>query len=110
VKGKASIVTDNSEKAFTMNSMMEKYQKEEKYAPLSKDMKSIQYLTVLKIDPENTNGKYKIGQQWSIKYRADIAKKIIEREGIARAKEILENMKIKILANGDLEITDSTTM
>ncbi len=109
VKGMASIVTDNNEKAFAMNMMMKKYQKEGEYTPLTKDMKSIQYLTVLKIDPENMNGKYKIGQQWSTKYRADIAKKIIEREGTARAKEILEYMKIKILSNGELESTITTT-
>lgn len=111
VKGKASIVTDNNEKAFAMNSMMKKYQKEGKYTPLTKDMKSIQYLTVLKIDPEIISGKYKIGQQWSTKYRADIAKKIIEREGTARAKEILEFMKINILSNGELKsTTDSITI
>jgi len=108
VKGKASIVTDNNEKAFAMNSMMKKYQKEGKYTPLTKDMKSIQYLTVLKIDPETISGKYKIGQQWSTKYRTDIAKKIIEREGISRAKEILEYMKIKIQTNGELESTSDS--
>jgi uncharacterized protein len=111
VKGKASIVTDNNEKAFAMNSMMNKYQMEGKYTPLTKDMRSIQYLTVLRIDPESINGKYKIGQQWSTKYRADIAKKIIEREGTARAKEILEYMKIKTLSNGQIDITtDPITM
>jgi nitroimidazol reductase NimA-like FMN-containing flavoprotein (pyridoxamine 5'-phosphate oxidase superfamily) len=111
VKGTASIVTDNSEKAFAMNSMMKKYQKEGNYTPLTKDMKSIKYLTVLKIDPEKISGKYKIGQQWSTRYRADIAKKIIEREGTARAKEILEFMKISILPNGELESTaDSITI
>jgi nitroimidazol reductase NimA-like FMN-containing flavoprotein (pyridoxamine 5'-phosphate oxidase superfamily) len=112
VKGTASILTDNSEKAFAMNSMMKKYQREGKYTPLTKDMKSIQHLTVLKINPEKITGKYKIGQQWSTNYRVGIAKKIIEREGTTRAKEILEYMKIRIMANGEIEATatDSSTM
>ena len=84
---------------------------EGKYTPLTKDMRSIQYLTVLRIDPESINGKYKIGQQWSTEYRAHIAKKIIEREGTARAKEILEYMKIKTLSNGQIDVTtDPMTM
>jgi hypothetical protein len=91
--------------------MINKYQTEGKYTPLTKDMRSIQYLTVLRIDPESINGKYKIGQQWSTEYRAHIAKKIIEREGTARAKEILQYMKIKTLSNGEIDITtDPITM
>ena len=89
IKGKASIVTDNREKAFAMNAMMQKYQGEGGYTPLTEGMKSIQHLTVLKINPETMTGKYKIGQEWTAKYRSNIARKIIEREGMARAKEIL---------------------
>ncbi len=106
VKGKASIVIDNNEKALAMNAMMQKYQREGNYTPLTENTKSIKYLTVLKINPEIITGKYKIGQEWSIGYRTNIAMKIIEREGITRSKEILEFMKIKVLTNGDLEITD----
>jgi uncharacterized protein len=106
IKGKASIVTDNREKAFAMNAMMQKYQSEGGYTPLTDGIKSIQYLTVLKINPETITGKYKIGQEWTAKYRSNIAKKIIEREGMARAKEILGQMRIKILADGEMEITD----
>jgi nitroimidazol reductase NimA-like FMN-containing flavoprotein (pyridoxamine 5'-phosphate oxidase superfamily) len=106
IKGKASIVTDNGEKAFAMNAMMQKYQREGRYTPLTEGMKSIQHLTVLKINPETITGKYKIGQEWTAKYRSNIARRIIEREGTARAKEILGQMKIKILADGKLETTD----
>jgi nitroimidazol reductase NimA-like FMN-containing flavoprotein (pyridoxamine 5'-phosphate oxidase superfamily) len=106
IKGKASIVTDNGEKAFAMNAMMQKYQGEGGYTPLTDGMESIQHLTVLKINPESITGKYKIGQEWTAKYRSNIAMKIIEREGMARAKEILGQMKIKILADGEMEITD----
>ena len=110
IKGKASIVTDNREKAFAMNAMMQKYQGEGGYTPLTEGMKSIQHLTVLKINPETITGKYKIGQEWTAKYRSNIARKIIEREGMARAKEILQQMKIKTLADGELEITDPVAL
>ena len=106
IKGKASIVTYNREKAFAMNAMMQKYQSEGRYTPLTDGMKSIQHLTVLKITPETITGKYKIGQEWTTKYRSNIARKIIEREGMATAKEILGQMRIKILADGEMEITD----
>jgi len=100
IKGKASIVTDNREKAFAMNAMMQKYQGEGGYTPLTEGMKSIQHLTVLKINPETITGKYKIGQEWTAKYRSNIARRIIEREGMARAKEILGQMKIKYWQTG----------
>jgi hypothetical protein len=73
-------------------------------------MKSIQHLTVLKINPETITGKYKIGQEWTANYRSNIARKIIEREGMARATEVLEQMKIKILADGEMEVTDPVAM
>jgi hypothetical protein len=110
IKGKASIVTDNREKAFAMNAMMQKYQAEGGYTRLAEGMKSIQHLTVIKINPEIITGKYKIGQEWTAKYKSNIARKIIEREGIGRAKEVLEQMKIKILADGDVEITDPVAL
>jgi nitroimidazol reductase NimA-like FMN-containing flavoprotein (pyridoxamine 5'-phosphate oxidase superfamily) len=110
IKGKASIVTDNREKALAMNAMMQKYQAEGGYTPLAEGMKSIQHLTVIKINPESITGKYKIGQEWTAKYRSNIARKIIEREGMERAKEVLEQMKIKILADGELEVTDPVAM
>jgi len=86
--------------------MMQKYQGEGGYTPLTEGMESIQHLTVLKINPETITGKYKIGQEWTANYRSTIARKIIEREGMARAKEILGQMRIKILADGEMEITD----
>ncbi len=110
IKGYASIVTDNQEKSMAMNEMMKKYQKEGRYEELSKDMKSIEHLTVIRIDVETIDGKYKIGQQWPVSYKKDIAKKIIEREGIAKAEDILRDMNISILSNGEIEATDQVTM
>ncbi len=110
IKGKASIVSDNQEKAFAMNKMMQKYQSEGKYIELTQNAKSIIYLTVIKINVDTIDGKYKIGQEWSDSFRKDIANKIIRREGITRARKILKNMKINILKNGELELPISVSM
>lgn len=110
IKGRASMVDNNQEKANAMNRMMQKYQPEDKYAKLSEDMKSIQHLTVIKINVDNIDGKYKVGQEWSSLFRKDIANKIIEREGIKRAREILKDMKINVLSNDGLELPNSINM
>lgn len=110
IKGKASIVSDNKEKALAMNKMMQKYQSEGSYAELTQESKSIIYLTVIKINVEMIEGKYKIGQEWTSSFRKDIAKKIIDREGIIKAREILKDMKINIREKGELELPFSISM
>jgi hypothetical protein len=55
-------------------------------------------------------GKYKIGQHWTPKYRIKIAKQIIEREGIAKASNILETMGLKILNDGTVQIISEPRM
>ncbi len=110
IKGKASIVSDNEEKALAMNKMMQKYQSEGKYAKLTQESKSIIHLTVIKINVETIEGKYKIGQEWTSSFKKDIANKIIEREGISKAREILKDMKICILENGELELSSLISM
>jgi uncharacterized protein len=110
IKGNASIVSDNKEKALAMNKMMQKYQSEGRYAELTQDSKSIIYLTVIKINVEKIEGKYKIGQEWTSSFRKDIAKKIIDREGMIKAREILKDMKINILEKGELEFPLSIGM
>lgn len=110
IKGKASIVSDNQEKAFAMNKMMQKYQSEGKYTELNQSAKSIIHLTVIKINVDTINGKYKIGQEWSDSFRKDIANKIIQREGITKAREILKNIKIIMQKNGELELPNSVNL
>lgn len=110
IKGKAIIVTDNNEKALAMNKMMQKYQPEGKYAILTSESKSIIYLTVIRIDVEKIEGKFKIGQEWTSSFRKEIANKIIEREGIKKSIEILKDMRINILENGDFELPFSLSM
>lgn len=110
IKGKATIVTDNTEKALAMNKMMQKYQPEGRYSALTSESKSILYLTVIKIDVQKIEGKFKIGQEWTNSFRKEIANKIIEREGNDKSKEILKDLKINILENGDLELPFSVSM
>lgn len=110
IKGKASIVIDNKEKASAMNKMMQKYQPEGKYSILTSESKAIIYLTVIRIDVEKIEGKFKIGQEWTNSFRKEIANKIIQREGIKKSKEILKDMKITMLENGDLELPFSLSM
>lgn len=110
IKGRASIVSDNKEKALAMNKMMQKYQPEGRYAELTQNSKSIIHLTVIKIDVETIDGKYKIGQEWTNSFRKEIVKKIIDREGLTKAREILKDMKIKILEKGELEFPASISM
>jgi len=110
IKGKAIIVTDNNEKALAMNKMMQKYQPEGKYTILTSESKSIKYLTVIRIDVERIEGKFKIGQEWTNSFRKEIANKIMKREGVKKSKEILKDMRINVLENGDFELPFSVSM
>lgn len=103
IKGKSSIVENNEEKAFALNALMEKYQKEGKYKKLDPKMRSVQAVTVIKIIPLEIHGKYKIGQQWVPSYRLKIAKNILAREK-HHGKDILNLMGIKILPDSTLEL------
>lgn len=89
IKGNASIVEDNKEKASALNALMKKYQKEGRYQTLHPYMSSVNEVTVIKIVPKEMHGKYKIGQHWASAYRLKIAGNIIEREGKAKQKQFL---------------------
>src|SRR3712207_1540566 len=100
IKGNASIVEDNKEKASALNALMKKYQKEGRYQTLHPYMSSVNEVTVIKIVPKEMHGKYKIGQHWASAYRLKIARNIIEREGKGQAKAILDIMGVEIMPNG----------
>src|SRR5918911_2557661 len=76
IKGDASIVKDNIEKANALNALMEKYQKERKYERLESNMRSVQEVSVIKVVPREMRGKYKIGQHWTPAYRLKMAENI----------------------------------
>src|ERR671916_1775327 len=58
IKGNASIVEDNKEKASALNALMKKYQKEGRYQTLHPYMSSVNEVTVIKIVPKEMRGKY----------------------------------------------------
>ncbi len=110
IKGNASIVEDNKEKASALNALMRKYQKEGRYQTLHPYMSSVNEVTVIKIVPKEMHGKYKIGQHWASAYRLKIARNIIEREGKGQAKAILDIMGVEIMPNGSLNVKEDPLM
>lgn len=110
IKGNASIVEDNKEKASALNALMKKYQKEGRYQTLDPYMSSVNEVTVIKIVPKEMHGKYKIGQHWASAYRLKIAGNIIEREGKGQAKAILDIMGVEIMPNGSLNVKEDPLM
>lgn len=104
IKGNASIVIDLKEKTLALNALMNKYQKEGGYQPVSTDMPTVREVTVIRVVPIRMSGKYKIGQHWSPNYRIKIARAIIKREGITKASTILKTMGIELLNDGSPHI------
>src|SRR5215204_2709366 len=100
IKGNASIVHSNEEKALALNALMKKYQKEGRYEPLDAYMPSVHEVTVVKVIPKDMRGKYKIGQHWAPPYRLKMARNIIEREGLENAVPILGMMGIHVKDGG----------
>ncbi|NOJ29437.1 MAG: flavin-nucleotide-binding protein [Nitrososphaeraceae archaeon] len=110
MKGNSYLVNDFEEKAFALNALMKKYQKEGKYKLLESPMKSVQEVTVIKFIPFQIHGKYKIGQHWERSYRLKMAEQILNRENLSYAKSILSIMGIRILDNGTLEIVQDPNL
>lgn len=104
IKGNASIVIGLKEKTLALNALMNKYQKEGGYQPVSTDMPTVREVTVIRVVPIRMSGKYKIGQHWSPNYRIKIARAIIKREGITKASTILKTMGIELLNDGSPHI------
>jgi len=110
IKGNASIVQDTYEKAIALNALMNKYQKEGGFEPLSPNMRSVREVTVLKVVPEQIRGKYKIGQHWTETYRLKMARNIIQRETEDSARRILKIMGIENMNNRELKVVKKPIM
>tara|TARA_B100000029_G_scaffold398016_1_gene396450 strand:+ start:305 stop:937 length:633 start_codon:yes stop_codon:yes gene_type:complete len=91
IKGEASVVEDKNEKVLALNGLMKKYQPEGGYQPMTPDMKVLEYTAVIKVNPNEINGKYKIGQNMSKKDKIDLANKILKRN-TSSARETLDIM------------------
>lgn len=103
IKGRASLVDDNEEKARALNALMEKYQKEGRYEPLEAGMPSVHEVAIIKVVPDEMRGKYKVGQHWSRPYRLKMAQNILAREGPENARPVLAIMGIE-MKGGKLSI------
>ena len=99
VKGIASFVVDREEKTLALNGLMEKYQPEGFYDPLKSDMRVLDAVSVIKINPQTLHGKYKIGQHMSSNDRMILAKKILEKNS-ATAKTTLKIMGFEEIDGG----------
>ena len=99
IKGLASFVIDREEKTLALNGLMEKYQPEGFYDPLKSDMRVLDAVSVIKINPQTLRGKYKIGQHMSSTDRIILAKKILEKNS-ATAKTTLKIMGFEEIDGG----------
>tara|TARA_Y100000389_G_scaffold117781_1_gene114954 strand:- start:974 stop:1606 length:633 start_codon:yes stop_codon:yes gene_type:complete len=91
IKGEAVIVSDSTEKALALNALMKKYQPEGKYEPMRENMQVLNQVAVIKILPNEMNGKYKIGQHMSKQKRIELAENILIRNS-KTAQDTLEIM------------------
>ena len=79
IKGIGSFVSDRDEKTLALNGLMEKYQPEGHYDPLTPDMRVLDAVSIIKIVPYTLHGKYKIGQHMNSEDRINLAQKILKR-------------------------------
>lgn len=91
IKGESVIVSDSTEKALVLNALMKKYQPEGKYEPMRENMQVLNQVAVIKILPNEMNGKYKIGQHMSKQKRIELAENILIRNS-KTAQDTLEIM------------------
>ena len=91
IKGKANVINDVEEKVLALNELMKKYQPEGNYEPMNKDMEVLDAVAVIKIIPNEMNGKYKIGQNMSKQERVELAEHILNKNS-KTASDTLEVM------------------
>ena len=99
IKGESVFVQDPREKTLALNAMMKKYQPEGQYEPLQPEMDVLNYVAVIKVLPEEINGKYKIGQHMNSASRVDLAQKILQRN-TPTAKQTLKTMGFEVTSEG----------
>ena len=107
IKGSASILSDRHEKTSALNGLMQKYQPEGRYSPITPDMRVLDAVAIIKITPRTIYGKYKIGQNLSAKDRLNLAQKILKK-GSPTAKSTLRIMGFEI-SGDEIIMTDQPT-
>lgn len=104
IKGRSSLVSDRQEKSDALNALMRKYQPEGRYEPIRPGMGVLDHVAVIRTEPEQVRGKYKIGQHMNRADRAALAAKILER-GAPGAERALRTMGFEP-APGGLRMVD----
>jgi len=99
IKGIGSFVTNREEKTLALNGLMEKYQPEGQYDPISSDMRVLDAVSIIKITPQTLHGKYKIGQHMNSIDRMDLAQKILKKNSPS-CIETLKIMGFEVTDNG----------
>lgn len=105
IKGDGMIVTNKDEKTKALNGLMQKYQPEGGYNPITPDMDVLDEVAIIKVTPLSLRGKYKIGQHLPRNERQDLAKNILERNS-KTSKETLRIMGFDINKKGELVMTE----
>ncbi len=98
IKGHVYIIENKNEKAFALNSLMEKYQPEGRYKQIKHNMKVLDVVKIIRIDPIIMTGKYKIGQHLPIHGSRVLAQKILNKNSHT-SKHTLKIMGFE--TNGD---------
>ncbi|WP_420545819.1 pyridoxamine 5'-phosphate oxidase family protein [Nitrosopumilus sp.] len=88
IKGIGSFVSDREEKTLALNGLMEKYQPEGHYDPLTPDMRVLDAVSIIKVVPHTLHGKYKIGQHMNPEDRIKLAQKILKRNSPTALKTL----------------------
>lgn len=99
IKGVASVVADRDEKVLALNGLMQKYQPEGRYDPITPGMRVLDAVAVIKVVPRTLRGKYKIGQNLAPRDRMDLAQKIFKRNAPS-ARSTLRTMGFEITGDG----------
>ena len=104
IKGESTIVSDPKEKTGALNALMQKYQPEGRYTPLTLDMQVLKHVAVIKLTPNTMQGKYKIGQHLSSQDRLKLAWQIYEKNGMTQhTKDTLKIMGYEITTEGKIQ-------
>ena len=104
IKGIGSFVLDREEKTLALNGLMEKYQPEGHYDPLTSDMHVLDAVSIIKVVPHTLHGKYKIGQHMNSEDRIKLAQKILKRNS-PTALSTLKTMGFDVV-DDKLEMVD----
>ena len=104
IKGTGSFVSDRGEKTLALNGLMEKYQPEGHYDPLTPGMRVLDAVSIIKVVPHTLHGKYKIGQHMNSEDRIKLAQKILQRNS-PTALNTLKTMGFDVV-DDKLEMVD----